>query len=149
MSRNDADSAGADIDTDEDADADADADARPGAGADADAAGDGPRRDPESGGRGPTAGSDAGAGTAAPEVDVPATASTHVCDDCGQPFPEGEYLTLHRGLVHYERLDEEEREAFAEAYEREGADIRRFRLVALGVLVLLYFGFLFLYAGFA
>jgi hypothetical protein len=115
-----------------------------------DGTGDGTARD--AGRAKETGGTDTDAETVAadpPEVDAPAAAPTHVCDYCDQPFPEAEYLTLHRGLTHYERLDEEEREAFTEAYEREGADIRRFRLIALGVLVLLYFGFLFLYAGFA
>lgn len=84
-----------------------------------------------------------------PTVDVPPGATPHVCEYCGQPFPERRYLVLHHGLDHYGRLTEAEREAFAEAYESEGAEIRRFRLVALAALVLLYFGFLFLYAGFA
>ncbi|MFC4356696.1 C2H2-type zinc finger protein [Halobium salinum] len=84
-----------------------------------------------------------------PTVDVPSDATPHVCEHCGQPFPEERHLVLHRGLEHYGRLDEAEREAFAEAYESEGAEIRRFRLLALGALVLLYFGFLFMYAVFA
>jgi len=47
---------------------------------------------------------------------------------------------------HYDRLDDAEREAFDEAYLAENADLRSFRLRALAVLVLLYFGFLILYA---
>jgi hypothetical protein len=80
--------------------------------------------------------------TAVPEGETPAT-----CDYCGRPFPDGESLTLHRGLAHYGSLTDEEREAFAEAYRAEEPDLRRFRIVALGLLVLIYFGFLMLYAG--
>lgn len=89
---------------------------------------------------------DAGSRT---DVDVPPGAAPHVCTYCGQPFPEERYRTLHTGLEHYARLGDEEREAFGEAYEAEETEIRRFRLIALAGLLLLYFGFLFLYAVFA
>lgn len=88
----------------------------------------------------------AGFGT---ETDVPPGADAHVCDRCGQPFAREEYRTLHLGLAHYDRLSGAERERFEAAYAEERADIRRFRIVALGLLVLLYFGFLFAYAFFA
>jgi hypothetical protein len=68
------------------------------------------------------------------------------CEYCGALFAAPELLALHRGHEHGERLDESEREAFEAAYEAEQADIRRFRLKALGALVLLYFGFLMVYA---
>lgn len=80
--------------------------------------------------------------TAVPPGETPAT-----CDHCGRPFPDAESLTLHRGLAHYGSLADDEREAFLAAYRGEEAELRRFRIVALGLLVLVYFGFLMLYAG--
>lgn len=83
------------------------------------------------------------------EYAVPPGADAYVCQYCGAPFATEEYLTLHRGLDHYGALDEAEREAFERAYDDEQAAIGRFRIVALGALVLLYFGLLFAYAVFA
>jgi hypothetical protein len=86
----------------------------------------------------------------APDEEFPTTVpdgeTAHACDRCGRPFPDAESLTLHRGLTHYGDLTSEEREAFADAYESEETDLRRFRIVSLGLLVLLYFGFLMVYA---
>ncbi|WP_204959928.1 DUF7410 domain-containing protein [Salinigranum salinum] len=80
------------------------------------------------------------------ETDVPSGASVHRCAYCDRPFAEESYLILHRGLAHADVLSETEREAFADAYAEEEADLGRFRIVALGLLVLLYFGFLFTFA---
>ena len=80
------------------------------------------------------------------ETDVPPGAPTRACERCGRPFAREEYLVLHRGLAHYGDLTDAERGAFAAAYDDEWTDIRRFRIVALGGLVLLYFGFLLAYA---
>lgn len=85
----------------------------------------------------------------AAETDVPPGATTRDCERCGRPFAREDLLVLHRGLAHYGDLTDAEREAFAAAYDGEGDDIRRFRIVALGGLVLLYFGFLLAYALFA
>ena len=82
----------------------------------------------------------------AAEADVPPGAPTHECERCGRPFAREEFLVLHRGLAHYDDLTDAEREAFAAAYDAERAEIRRFRIAALGGLVLLYFGFLLAYA---
>ena len=68
------------------------------------------------------------------------------CERCGQPFAGEERLALHRGLEHPGDLDEAEVEAFREAHADEEADLRRFRLKALGTLVVLYFGLLMVYA---
>ncbi|WP_228546448.1 C2H2-type zinc finger protein [Halegenticoccus tardaugens] len=80
---------------------------------------------------------------------VPDGEQAYECPDCGRPFAREKHLALHRGLDHAGSLDEAEREAFYEAYDEEEAEIRRFRIVALGALVLVYFGFLFAYAVFA
>jgi hypothetical protein len=80
------------------------------------------------------------------EADVPPDAPVYRCAYCGRPFAEESYLVLHRGLAHADALSETEREAFADAYAEEEADLGRFRIVALGLLVLLYFGFLFTFA---
>ena len=80
------------------------------------------------------------------ETDVPPGAPVHACERCGRPFAHEEHLVLHRGLAHYGDLTDAERDAFTAAYDDERADIHRFRIVALGGLVLLYFGFLLAYA---
>jgi hypothetical protein len=77
---------------------------------------------------------------------VPSDAPVHRCAYCDRPFAEESYLVLHRGLVHADVLSTPEREAFEAAYAEEESDLRRFRIVALGLLVLLYFGFLFTFA---
>ena len=99
------------------------------------------------GGAGPR--DDVDAASLPAETDVPPGADPHVCAYCGRPFAREEYLALHRGLDHADHLSEADRERFDEAYAEEEADIRRFRIVALGALVLLYFGFLFAFEAFA
>jgi hypothetical protein len=56
---------------------------------------------------------------------------------------------LHKGLEHHQRLDDSEQEAFEAAFADEEDELRFLRLKALGMLVIVYFGFLFLYAIFA
>ena len=83
--------------------------------------------------------------TTVPEGETPAG----VCEYCGQPFPTSDRLTLHRGLQHLHQLNESQQESFESTVAAERDDLRTLRLRALGVLVLVYFGFLFLYAIFA
>jgi hypothetical protein len=83
------------------------------------------------------------------ETDVPADAEAHVCAYCDRPFTSEEYLVLHRGLSHADALSADERAAYERAHEEEQAAIKRFRIIALGALVAIYFGFLFAYAVFA
>lgn len=80
------------------------------------------------------------------EREPPARADAPRCSYCGEPFPAERLLALHRGLDHYEALDEREREAYEDAYLAENEDLRSFRLRALAALVVLYFGFLMIYA---
>ena len=68
------------------------------------------------------------------------------CPYCDRRFAREEWLALHRGLEHGERVGETEREAFEAAYDAEAEGIRLFQLKALAVLVLVYFGFLLVYA---
>lgn len=68
------------------------------------------------------------------------------CEHCGARFPTFRQYALHRGVRHPERLDDAERETFAAAREDERERLRLFRLRAVGVLVVAYFGFLMLYA---
>jgi hypothetical protein len=79
------------------------------------------------------------------DVEVPEGAESHACEYCGRPFPAADLLVLHRGLAHPDRLDDDEVERFRATYRSEGEAIDRFRIAAVGVLVLLYFGFLFVY----
>jgi len=71
------------------------------------------------------------------------------CEDCGRSFYTEDLLVLHRGVRHPDALDASGREAYREVYAAEEREIRSFRLRALAVLVVLYFGFLFLYVIYA
>lgn len=81
-------------------------------------------------------------GTTIPRSDSPAG----WCDYCGHPFPTTDRLVLHKGLEHPQQLDDDDGEAFLSARSDEEDELRTLRLKALGALVLLYFGFLMLYA---
>lgn len=83
------------------------------------------------------------------EVAVPDGDEACRCPYCGNPFVRERYLNLHRGLAHPDRLTTAERTAFETAREAETAALRRFRILALGALVIVYFGFLFVFAIFA
>ena len=82
------------------------------------------------------------------ETRVPSGESPVECPYCERPLESEELLVLHKGLDHWERLADEEREAFRETYRDENDDLRTFRLKMLGLLVLLYFAFLFVYSYF-
>jgi hypothetical protein len=80
------------------------------------------------------------------EYDIPPEATVHRCAYCDQPFSDSDLLALHRGLNHPEAIDEAEREAYEQATAEEDDELRRYRIIALGLLVLLYFGLLMIYA---
>ncbi|MFC6824596.1 DNA-binding protein [Halopelagius fulvigenes] len=84
------------------------------------------------------------AATDAPEE--PTGTDEFACRTCGRTFPTDRLRILHRGVRHPADVTEAERESYREAYLEEEAEIRSFRIRALGVLVLLYFGFLIVYA---
>lgn len=84
--------------------------------------------------------------TATERTHVPPDEDPHVCRHCEEPFTSEQYLELHHGLHHYSQLSDDERAAFDEAYADERDELYRFRIVALGGLVALYFLFLFAYA---
>jgi hypothetical protein len=89
----------------------------------------------------------AATGTAVDETyDVPADATAYRCSYCARPFARESWLALHRGLAHPSELDDEEVEAFRAAHDDEEESLSAFRLQALGALVLIYFGFLMVYA---
>lgn len=69
-----------------------------------------------------------------------------VCSYCGARFADDELLALHRGLDHEPELTDEEREAYADAVASEREAVKLFRLKALVALLVLYFGFIFVYA---
>lgn len=79
-------------------------------------------------------------------LDVETDAEAAVCAHCGRPFVRESQLALHRGLDHPEAMDEMEREAFENAHAEESEAIRLFRLKAIFALVVVYFGFLIIYA---
>lgn len=93
------------------------------------------------------------------EYVVPSGAEAATCPVCERPFPDADILALHRGLDHdVERGDSgtdvaddvggdaERRTAIDEARAAESKRLRLFRLKALVVLVVLYFGLLMVYA---
>lgn len=135
-------------DRDRDRDRDSDHDATD---ADRDAADPDPDPEPDPGRTtdptaGPTTGSTGATARETVSWDLPPGVPVHECDRCGRPFADPDFLALHRGLAHWADLSETERGAYWDAVETERADLRRFRIVALGGLVVLYFGFLILYA---
>lgn len=83
------------------------------------------------------------------ETDVPDGVEAFTCGHCGRPFATEVARSLHLGLAHGASLTDDERDAYERAREDEEADLHRFRIIALGGLVALYFGFLFTYAVFA
>jgi len=95
--------------------------------------------------RGATDGPIVASGSGAEEKSVP----EYDCDVCGRAFHTDDLLVLHRGVRHPDDLDAAEREAYREAYAAEERAIHSFRIRALGILVLLYFGLLFLYVFYA
>ena len=80
------------------------------------------------------------------EVECDDARDAHECPYCGRPFASADLLALHRGHAHPDVLTDDERAAFRAAYEDEQQAIREFRLKAIGLLVLVYFGFLVVYA---
>lgn len=83
--------------------------------------------------------------TGVPPGETPA----RICDHCGQPFATETRFVLHKGLQHYQLLDETEQDAFETARADEKGDLRLLQLKAIVGLVFLYFGFIFMYAIFA
>ncbi|SFS08845.1 hypothetical protein SAMN05216559_3528 [Halomicrobium zhouii] len=82
----------------------------------------------------------------AEEYELRTDLPVYECEHCGRPFARESWLALHRGQSHPGDLDDDEIAAFREAHADEEADLRRFRLKALGTLVLLYFALLMVYA---
>jgi hypothetical protein len=78
--------------------------------------------------------------------EVPGDRPVHRCKRCDTPFATAEDRALHRGLAHEGTLTADERAAFAAAREREERALRRFRLQALGAVIVLYFLLLTVYA---
>ena len=78
--------------------------------------------------------------------DPPADADAVECGYCGRPFADEALLALHWGHAHPGRLSDEEQERFEQAYDAETTEMRRFQLKAAGVVILLYFLLLMVYA---
>lgn len=83
---------------------------------------------------------------ALPETTVPADETPVVCAYCGFELTDEKQYRLHLGLEHYGSVTDEEREQFRQTYYEENESLNRFRILALGALVALYFGFLVIYA---
>jgi hypothetical protein len=111
-------------------------------------------RDDATAGGSPRADTPSNAGTAAAPTgndpaddryDVPPDATALACPRCGRPFVHKRHRDLHIGQAHT-GLDDDERAAYEAARDQEADELRRFRILSLGLLVVIYFGFLFLYA---
>ncbi|WP_255150329.1 DUF7410 domain-containing protein [Halorarius halobius] len=68
------------------------------------------------------------------------------CPYCDRAFARESYRDLHLGVDHADRLTDAERERYETAHEQEEQELRLYRYKALGLLVLVYFGFIILYA---
>jgi hypothetical protein len=79
---------------------------------------------------------------------VPEGETAYRCPYCGRAFAAERRVTLHVGLTHYDVCTDAEAEAFEEVYLAENQAIKRYRLKAAAVLILVYFGFLMVYAVF-
>lgn len=79
-----------------------------------------------------------------PQPDAPDEPA--VCRRCGARFVNADLLALHRGLEHGGELTDDERAAYDEAVAAEREALRLFQLKALAALLVLYFGFIYVYA---
>lgn len=68
------------------------------------------------------------------------------CPYCDREFPNQDILTHHKGHTHADDLSERERDSVRDALNRETTQLRTYQLQALILLILLYFGFLLVYA---
>ncbi|MEZ3115080.1 hypothetical protein RYH80_03990 [Halobaculum sp. MBLA0147] len=134
--------------TDSESDSEAtDRDASEGVAATVDAdVGDDERRDGASAGDADASDGVPAMGVDPSEVSVPTDAETHTCEHCGRVFARARHRDLHRGRAHRDLVDDAEAAAYRSAAESEWDELRRYRYLALGTLVLLYFGFLVVYA---
>lgn len=78
--------------------------------------------------------------------DVPTDATVHRCEYCDRPFADEKLLALHRGFEHHDRIGDDELTAFESAYGSETDELRHYQILAIGTLVVLYFGLLIVYA---
>jgi hypothetical protein len=70
----------------------------------------------------------------------------HDCPYCARSFARPDYRDLHLGLDHADRLTPAERAAYEDASETEREALTLFRYKALAALVVIYFGFIMVYA---
>jgi hypothetical protein len=84
--------------------------------------------------------------TDADEAPDAGSAADPRCPHCDRAFARAEYRDLHLGLEHDGELTDDQRVAYEAARADEEEALRLFRYKAIGLLVLVYFGFLILYA---
>lgn len=82
----------------------------------------------------------------ADDGDDPHSTTALRCPYCERTFVRGEYRDLHLGIEHATKLTDDQQSAYESALEDEEEALRLFRYKAIGLLVLVYFGFLILYA---
>ena len=79
-------------------------------------------------------------------TDTPPDDAVYHCPYCDREERTERLRSLHVGEEHWDLATDSERDRYSEAYEAESAALWRFRLLAVGALVFLYFGFLFAYS---
>jgi len=79
------------------------------------------------------------------ESDADGTAP-FACPYCDREFARADYRDLHLGLEHADALSPAERSAYETARDAEEEALTLFRYKAVGLLIVIYFGFLMLYA---
>lgn len=77
---------------------------------------------------------------------IPEGSAAYECQYCDVVAPNKQIRSLHYGLSHRGDLSDRERARFERSYRNEQQAIRRFRLGALGAIIILYFGLLMVYA---
>lgn len=77
--------------------------------------------------------------------DIPIKAC-ETCPYCDRKFPNQEILVHHKGRTHADDISEREQDSVRDALEQETTQLRMYQLQALILLILLYFGFLLVYA---
>ena len=80
------------------------------------------------------------------EYDIPPETDVQDCPYCDRPFAEADQRDIHIGVDHADAMTDEQREAFEAAWAAEDDALRQYRIIAVGVLVLIYFGLLMTYA---
>lgn len=68
------------------------------------------------------------------------------CPHCGRPFRNEHLLWLHRGEQHFDALDDDERETYAEVDDEEDDQLFIFHIKVMAAITLVTFVFIYTYS---